>query len=66
MNLPRDIVILIGLMTVVGLSMLLGGMYQAWDTSDFLAHARVVNGVVVGRSLSVQGLGDRGQRLVTP
>ncbi len=66
MNMPREIAIGLGLMLIIGLAMLLGGMFQAWDTRDFMAHARVVHGVVVDRSFSVQRHGDRGQRLVTP
>jgi Protein of unknown function (DUF3592) len=66
MNMPKDIAIGLGLMMVVGLGLLLGGIYEALDTREFLTHSRVVHGVVVDRSYSVQGMGDRGQRLVTP
>jgi Protein of unknown function (DUF3592) len=66
MNLPKEVAIAIGLMMVIGLSMLLGGVFQVWDTREFMVHARVVHGVVVDRSYSVQGHADRGQRLVTP
>lgn len=66
MNMPKEIAVGLGLMMLIGLGLLLGGIYEILDTRDFLRHSRVVQGVVIDKSYSVQGHGDRGQRLVTP
>ncbi|MEN3069610.1 DUF3592 domain-containing protein [Uliginosibacterium sediminicola] len=54
------------ILLLVGIGLLVGGVFQAVSTTRFLARAHEVQGVVVDRSVSRPRIGERGLALYAP